>query len=204
MFLLQWESGDQTWLLYAKIKHLQPLQEYFKTLGIRNISQLPPILSNKELIEGTSSTDNLFAGAITVWGYKREELHSDNISFSLNYIVPFKMSTITFFAPTDFPELNVHWEEHKLEIAGMSDGPPFMLMVDEMVLTIQMSLALGRGWNVTVSPRYSDIASTINLIIPIDSEAYLSFIDNGKLHHSNVFVTYEHFFVRNDSHIRIW
>ncbi|KAJ3732659.1 hypothetical protein DFJ43DRAFT_1039032 [Lentinula guzmanii] len=63
-----------------------------------------------------------------------------------------------------------------------------------MVLTIQTSLALGRGWNVTVSPRYPDIASTINLIIPIDSEAYLSFIDNGKLHRSNAIVTYEHFF----------
>ncbi|KAJ3991530.1 hypothetical protein F5050DRAFT_1812436 [Lentinula boryana] len=63
-----------------------------------------------------------------------------------------------------------------------------------MILTIQTSLALGRGWNVTVSPRYPDIAATINLIIPIDSEAYLSFIDKRKVHCSDIHVTYEHFF----------
>ncbi|KAJ3980229.1 hypothetical protein F5890DRAFT_1477887 [Lentinula detonsa] len=104
------------------------------------------------------------------------------------------MSTIAFFAPTDFPELNVDWEERKLEISGRTDNAPFTLTVDEMILSIQTSLALGRGWNVTVSPRYTDIAATINLIIPIDSEAYLSFVDKGKLHRSDVYVSYEHFF----------
>ncbi|KAJ3988249.1 hypothetical protein F5890DRAFT_1471674 [Lentinula detonsa] len=104
------------------------------------------------------------------------------------------MLNIAFFAPTDFPELTVDWDERKLEIIGISKTPPFTLTVDEMIRTIQTSLALGRGWKITISPRYSDIASKINLIIPTDSDAYLSFIDNGKLHRSDVFVTYEHFF----------
>ncbi|KAJ3720722.1 hypothetical protein DFJ43DRAFT_1042478 [Lentinula guzmanii] len=47
---------------------------------------------------------------------------------------------------------------------------------------------------ITVNPRYPDIAFTINSIIPVDSEAHLSFIDKGKLHRSNTMVTYEHFF----------
>ncbi|KAJ3792341.1 hypothetical protein GGU11DRAFT_760843 [Lentinula aff. detonsa] len=104
------------------------------------------------------------------------------------------MSTTAFFAPTDFPELNVDWEERMLEITGPSVSASLTLTVDEMIFTIQTSLALGRGWNITGSPRYSDIASTINLLIPSDSEAYLSFIDNGTLHRSNALVKYEHFF----------
>ncbi|KAJ3974131.1 hypothetical protein EV361DRAFT_759546, partial [Lentinula raphanica] len=33
MFLVLWKSGDRTWLPYSKVEKLQPLREYFETLG---------------------------------------------------------------------------------------------------------------------------------------------------------------------------
>lgn len=39
-FEVQWSTGDVTWLLYANIKHLQPLIQYYKALGIPGIHQL--------------------------------------------------------------------------------------------------------------------------------------------------------------------
>ncbi|KAJ3967598.1 hypothetical protein EV361DRAFT_769511, partial [Lentinula raphanica] len=39
-FLILWKTGDKTWLPYSKIQHLQPLREYFETLGIQDIAHL--------------------------------------------------------------------------------------------------------------------------------------------------------------------
>ncbi|KAJ3964138.1 hypothetical protein EV361DRAFT_756878, partial [Lentinula raphanica] len=40
MFLILWKTGDKTWLPYSKIQHLEPLKEYFETLGIQGIAEL--------------------------------------------------------------------------------------------------------------------------------------------------------------------
>ncbi|KAJ3980678.1 hypothetical protein F5890DRAFT_1477545 [Lentinula detonsa] len=63
-----------------------------------------------------------------------------------------------------------------------------------MILAIQSSLALGRGWKVTVNQRYPGIARAINNIIPDGSDTYLSFVEKGRLYRSKTFVTYQHFF----------
>ncbi|KAJ3781410.1 hypothetical protein GGU10DRAFT_336376 [Lentinula aff. detonsa] len=100
----------------------------------------------------------------------------------------------TFFAPIDFPELTLNWDEQRFEILGANDATPFVITIAEMIKTIQSSLALGRGWKVSVNQRYPEIARTINHIIPDGSETYLSSIENGTLRRSQSIVTYEHFF----------
>ncbi|KLO04882.1 hypothetical protein SCHPADRAFT_801356, partial [Schizopora paradoxa] len=39
-FLVQWKSGDTTWLPYAEIKHLSALPAYFDALGVESIAKL--------------------------------------------------------------------------------------------------------------------------------------------------------------------
>ncbi|TFK46268.1 hypothetical protein OE88DRAFT_1603165, partial [Heliocybe sulcata] len=34
LFLLQWRSGDETWLPYHEISHLAPLKVYFDAAGV--------------------------------------------------------------------------------------------------------------------------------------------------------------------------
>ncbi|KAJ3792089.1 hypothetical protein GGU11DRAFT_761058 [Lentinula aff. detonsa] len=99
-----------------------------------------------------------------------------------------------FFAPSDFPQLSLNWAERRFEIAQGPDAAPITVTVDEMITAIQTSLALGRGWKIGVSPRYPEIANTIDQIIPHGCNAYLSFINNGRLHRSQTMVTYNCFF----------
>ncbi|KAJ3789215.1 hypothetical protein GGU10DRAFT_372414 [Lentinula aff. detonsa] len=193
MFLLLWESGDQTWLPHSKIKHLQPLQEYFETLGITDISQLPPVINGEGPIEGT---ENLFAGSVEFLDYKSIHDLSGNISISLNHITPRIMSiaqTATFFAPHDIAEMGFSWGERKFEIARGSGIAPFVISIDEMIIAIQTSLALGRGWKIAVHPRYPEIAWMINRVIPKAFDTHLSFIAEGQLHRSQVMLTYNCF-----------
>ncbi|KAJ3720801.1 hypothetical protein DFJ43DRAFT_1042425 [Lentinula guzmanii] len=63
-----------------------------------------------------------------------------------------------------------------------------------MVTTIQTSVALGRGWKICVSPHYPEIVRVINHGIPEGSNAYLSYIKDGRLHRSQKIVTYDCFF----------
>ncbi|KAJ3978596.1 hypothetical protein F5890DRAFT_1560047 [Lentinula detonsa] len=192
MFLLQWKSGDQTWLPYAKIHHLQPLLEYFETLGIEKISQLPPIVNGEEPVEGTR---NLFTGSIEFVEYKEDP--TSETGLSLNHIEPQPMPitlTAAFFAPNDFPGLRLTWEDRKFEIDQGPDSNPFTITVDEMVTTIQTSLVLGRGWKICVDPRYPEIVQVINHTIPDGCNTYLSYIKDGRLHRSQKFVMYDCFF----------
>ncbi|KAJ3784763.1 hypothetical protein GGU10DRAFT_376411 [Lentinula aff. detonsa] len=69
-----------------------------------------------------------------------------------------------------------------------------MITVADMIMAIQSSLALGRGWKVSVNQRYPVIARAVNNIIPDGSDTYLSFSEKGRLHRSKTIVTYQHFF----------
>ncbi|KAJ3978619.1 hypothetical protein F5890DRAFT_1479207 [Lentinula detonsa] len=102
--------------------------------------------------------------------------------------------TAAFFGPNDFPELSLTWEERKFKINQGPDSAQFTITVDEMVTTIQTSVALGRGWKIRVSPRYPEIARVINHTIPDGCNAYLSYIKDGHLYRSQKFVTYNCFF----------
>ncbi|EPS99931.1 hypothetical protein FOMPIDRAFT_1123712, partial [Fomitopsis schrenkii] len=39
-FLVRWSTGDETWVPYHDVRHLQALTEYCEALGIVSISQL--------------------------------------------------------------------------------------------------------------------------------------------------------------------
>ncbi|KAJ3780077.1 hypothetical protein GGU10DRAFT_337470 [Lentinula aff. detonsa] len=85
--------------------------------------------------------------------------------------------TAAFFAPNDSPELSLNWGDRP-------GGTPFSVTVNEMITAIQTSLALGRGWKIRIDPRYSEIVRVINHTIPDNCNAYLSYIKDGHLYHS--------------------
>ncbi|KIM76140.1 hypothetical protein PILCRDRAFT_798107 [Piloderma croceum F 1598] len=60
LFELTWKSGDRTWLPYHEISHLEALTQYFKALGVTNISQLPRhiVKDNNLPISGISPTNH--------------------------------------------------------------------------------------------------------------------------------------------------
>lgn len=41
MFKLLWTSGDESWMAYHEIKHLEPLREYFEAQGVDRVEKLP-------------------------------------------------------------------------------------------------------------------------------------------------------------------
>ncbi|KAJ3786107.1 hypothetical protein GGU10DRAFT_332561 [Lentinula aff. detonsa] len=102
--------------------------------------------------------------------------------------------TAAFFTPNDLPGLKLTWEDRKFEIDQGPDSDPFTITIDEMVTTIQTSLALGQGWKICVNPRYPETVQVINNTIPDGCNAYLSYIKDGRLHRSQKFVTYNCFF----------
>ncbi|KAJ3991668.1 hypothetical protein F5050DRAFT_1812287 [Lentinula boryana] len=102
--------------------------------------------------------------------------------------------TAAFFAPDDSPELSLNWGDCKLEVDRGPGGTPFSITVDEMITTIQTSLALGQGWKIRVSPRYPEIIWVINHTIPDDCNTYLSYIKDGHLYRSHIIVTYSCYF----------
>ncbi|KAJ3796513.1 hypothetical protein GGU11DRAFT_757470 [Lentinula aff. detonsa] len=101
--------------------------------------------------------------------------------------------TVTFFAPHDIAELGFSWGERRFEIAQGSGLVPFVISLDEMITAIQTSMALGRGWNIAVHPRYPEIARQLNRVIPQMFNTHLSFIADGRLHRSQVMLTYDNF-----------
>jgi hypothetical protein len=40
VFLVQWETGDHTWLLYQDIQHIEALQDYLDVLGVKTMKNL--------------------------------------------------------------------------------------------------------------------------------------------------------------------
>ncbi|KAJ3782096.1 hypothetical protein GGU10DRAFT_335818 [Lentinula aff. detonsa] len=99
----------------------------------------------------------------------------------------------TLFAPHDIAELGFSWGERKFEIAQGTAVGPFVITLDEMIVAVQTSLALSRGWNIAVIPRYPEIARALNRVIPETFNTYLSYIADGRLHRSQVMLTYECF-----------
>ncbi|KAJ3718596.1 hypothetical protein DFJ43DRAFT_1042919 [Lentinula guzmanii] len=99
-----------------------------------------------------------------------------------------------FFAPDDFPELSLNWGDREFEIVRGPDETPFRVTVDELITTIQTSLALGRGWKICVIPCYPEIARVMNHTIPGDCDAYLSYIKEGHLYRSKTIITYSCYF----------
>ncbi|KAJ3792461.1 hypothetical protein GGU11DRAFT_760747 [Lentinula aff. detonsa] len=101
--------------------------------------------------------------------------------------------TVIFFAPHDVAELGFSWGERRFEIAQGSGLVPFVISLDEMITAIQTSMALGRGWNIAVHPRYPEIARQLNRVIPQMFNTHLSFIADDRLHRSQVMLTYDNF-----------
>ncbi|KAJ3791730.1 hypothetical protein GGU11DRAFT_761359 [Lentinula aff. detonsa] len=99
----------------------------------------------------------------------------------------------TLFAPHDIAELGFSWGERKFEIAQGTGVVPFVITLDEMIVTIQTSLALSRGWNIAVIPCYPEIARALNHVIPKMFNTHFSYIVDGRLHRSQVMLTYECF-----------
>ncbi|KAJ3792453.1 hypothetical protein GGU11DRAFT_760755 [Lentinula aff. detonsa] len=102
--------------------------------------------------------------------------------------------TAAFFAPNDIPGFTLIWEEQVFAIDQGPDSAPLSVSVDEMVRTVQTSMALGRGWKIRVSPHYPEIVRVINHGIPEGCNAYLSYIQDGRLHRSQKIVAYDCFF----------
>ncbi|KAJ3839301.1 hypothetical protein F5878DRAFT_130703, partial [Lentinula raphanica] len=196
MFLILWKSGDKTWLPYSKVQHLQPLKEYFETLGITDIAHLPPIVGGEDPMEGT---EGLFAGSVDFLDYKNTSSQDLDFPLSLNLIAfpaMTTLSTIAFFAPRDYPEIVLKWTDRIFEISQKDDAAtaPVRVTVDEMILTLHASAAIRRGWNITLPPRYVEITRAINRLIPFETAAWFSFIDEGKTYTSKAVLTYDYFF----------
>ncbi|KAJ3743925.1 hypothetical protein DFH05DRAFT_1524937 [Lentinula detonsa] len=99
----------------------------------------------------------------------------------------------SLLAPHDIVELGFSWGERRFEIAQGNGVVLFVITLDEMIVAVQTSLVLGRGWNIAVIPRYPDIARALNDVIPKTFNTHLSFIADGRLHRSQNMLTYDCF-----------
>ncbi|KAJ3740696.1 hypothetical protein EV360DRAFT_76792 [Lentinula raphanica] len=192
-FLILWKTGDKTWLPYSKIQDLQPLKEYFETLGIQHIGQLPPIVDGEDPIEGM---DSLFTGSVEFLEYKYPLNQDLDFPLSLNLIAFPAMSTAPatpFFAPRDHPGIVLKWKEQVFEVT-CEGTPSVQISVDDMILAIQTSAALCRGWKIPITPRYVKITRAINNFLPFKSITWFTFINNGKTYNSKAVIGYDCFF----------
>ncbi|KAJ3765980.1 hypothetical protein FB446DRAFT_794536 [Lentinula raphanica] len=63
-----------------------------------------------------------------------------------------------------------------------------------MIQALHASAAIRRGWKITLPPRYVEITRAINCLIPFETAAWFSFIDEGKTYTSKAVLTYDYFF----------
>ncbi|KAJ3765628.1 hypothetical protein FB446DRAFT_794872 [Lentinula raphanica] len=183
MFLLLWKSGDKTWLPYLKVQHLQPLREYFETLSINDIAQLPPVVSGEDPIEGT---EGLLASSVDFLEYKYPLDKDLAFPLSLNLIGFPAMSTVPdtpFFAPRDLPGIVLKWKEQFFEVTHKGQ-PPVQIPVDKMIFVIQTLAALCWGWKIPITPQYVEITCAINYFLPFETIAWFSFVHDGKTHNT--------------------
>ncbi|KAJ3765218.1 hypothetical protein FB446DRAFT_709639 [Lentinula raphanica] len=106
------------------------------------------------------------------------------------------LSTIAFFAPRDYPEIVLKWSDRVFEISQKDNAAatPVRVTVDEMIQALHASAAIRRGWKITLPPRYVEITRAINCLIPFETAAWFSFIDEGKTYTSKAVLTYDYFF----------
>ncbi|KAJ3762394.1 hypothetical protein EV360DRAFT_67124 [Lentinula raphanica] len=85
------------------------------------------------------------------------------------------------------------WKEQVFEVTH-EGKPPVQITVDEMILAIQTSAALRRGWKIPIAPRYNEITLAINHFLPFESFAWFTFVNDGKTYNSKAVIGYDSFF----------
>ncbi|KAJ3833410.1 hypothetical protein F5878DRAFT_645960 [Lentinula raphanica] len=98
-----------------------------------------------------------------------------------------------FFAPRDHPGIVLKWKEQVFEVT-CEGTPPVQIPVDDMILAIQTSAALRRGWKIPITPQYVEITRAINQFLPFDSIAWFTFVNDGKTYNSKAVIGYDCFF----------
>ncbi|KAJ3774314.1 hypothetical protein FB446DRAFT_702372 [Lentinula raphanica] len=98
-----------------------------------------------------------------------------------------------FFTPRDHPGIMLKWKEQLFKVTHEGQLP-VQITVDKMILAIQTSAALRRGWKIPITLCYVEITCAINHFLLFKSFTWFTFVNNEKTYNSKAVIGYDSFF----------